>query len=59
VPVSVDVYVGTPGFEAALQAELAPGTTSVLVPGVVACEAANRAPPIDPVFARQVLPGAA
>jgi 23S rRNA (cytidine2498-2'-O)-methyltransferase len=58
-------YVGTPGFEAALAAELGGAALAaelgeppprVLVPGVVAGETAGV---VDPVFARQALPEAA
>jgi hypothetical protein len=53
-------HVGTPGFEAALAAELAGFAPRVLAPGVVACDAATEdAAPVDPVFARQALPDAA
>jgi 23S rRNA C2498 (ribose-2'-O)-methylase RlmM len=54
----VRLHVGTPGFEAALSAELAGAAPRLLVPGVVACEPADDAL-VDPVFARQALPGAA
>jgi hypothetical protein len=53
----VRVYLGTPGFEAALQAELAPSRTQALVPGVVSCD--DDGGLVDPVFARQALPVAA
>ena len=53
------IYVGTPGFEAALRAELAPSATRVLVPGVISSDAPETDAPADPVFARQVLPEAA
>jgi 23S rRNA (cytidine2498-2'-O)-methyltransferase len=55
----VRAYVATPGFEAALCAELA--ATSVechgLAPGIVAADAPSgaAAAPVDPVFARQIL----
>jgi 23S rRNA (cytidine2498-2'-O)-methyltransferase len=59
-PVSVDfeVYIGTPGFEAALAAELGASSPRVLVPGIVAVERATDADLVDPVFARQTLPEA-
>jgi hypothetical protein len=51
------IYVGTPGFEAALSAEV--GSARVLVPGVVASDAPSAdGAPFDLVFARQVLPEA-
>jgi 23S rRNA (cytidine2498-2'-O)-methyltransferase len=53
----VHAYIGTPGFEAALAAELAASTPRVLVPGVVVTEGAG-ADGVDPVFARQRLPEA-
>jgi hypothetical protein len=57
--VRADVYLGTPGFEAALGAELPASSWRVLAPGVVACHAPVEGAPVDPVFARQVLPNAA
>lgn len=53
------VYVGTPGFEAALTAELPPARTSVAAPGVVVLDAPGVPAALDPVFARQWLPDAA
>jgi hypothetical protein len=50
------MYVGTPGFEAALSSELASASPRVLVPGVVATD--DDATVLDPVFARQALPAA-
>jgi 23S rRNA (cytidine2498-2'-O)-methyltransferase len=55
----VRAFVATPGFEAALAAELAPVEAHVLVPGVVVTGAHEGDRAIDPVFARQALPGAA
>ena len=53
-------HLGTPGFEAALAAELAPFGPRVLAPGVVVCGAPSEgAPLVDPAFARQALPDAA
>jgi hypothetical protein len=48
----VSLFLGTPGFEDALRAELGDGAR-VVVPGVVEAAAT-----IDPVFARQTLPAA-
>jgi hypothetical protein len=53
-------YVGTPGFEAALAAELGERAPRTLAPGIVAAsEREADTPPLDPVFSRQVLPAAA
>ena len=59
------LYVATPGFEEALISELArlraPVTSRTLVPGIVVMDAPDangEAPPVDPTFARQVLPSA-
>jgi 23S rRNA (cytidine2498-2'-O)-methyltransferase len=54
--VDVDVYVGTPGFEAALISELAARCAGArtLAPGLVAADR-PATPDADPVFARQVL----
>ncbi|HSZ83626.1 MAG TPA: SAM-dependent methyltransferase [Polyangia bacterium] len=52
-------YVATPGFEAALSAELGASGVRVIVPGVVAADdEAAGAGPVDPTFARQLLPAA-
>ncbi len=55
-------FIVTPGFEPALSAEIADAVRAIAVaaPGVVVGQAAARvgAPPLDPVFARQVLPDA-
>jgi hypothetical protein len=55
----LDLYVGTPGFEAALSAELAGRSPRVLAPGIVSAERTPGDSVRDPAFARQVLPGAA
>jgi hypothetical protein len=55
----LDVYVGTPGFEAALCTELADHAPRVLAPGVVLAERTPGQTVGDPAFARQVLPAAA
>jgi 23S rRNA (cytidine2498-2'-O)-methyltransferase len=59
----VRAYLVSPGFEEALSAELASAFAerTTLVPGVVVTEDLRPAavtPPLDPVFARQVLPAA-
>jgi hypothetical protein len=54
---SFRAFVGTPGFEAALAAELAVWAPRVLAPGVVAAATPEEAL-VDPVFARQALPDA-
>ncbi|HEV3031631.1 MAG TPA: SAM-dependent methyltransferase [Polyangia bacterium] len=55
-------YVATPGFEAALCAELAATSAAChgLVPGIVATDTTSGAgaAPVDPVFARQIMPDA-
>jgi FtsJ-like methyltransferase len=52
-------YVATPGFEEALVAELGASVARVLVPGVVAAGGGDALDdPIDPTFARQLLPAA-
>ncbi len=55
-------FIVTPGFEPALSAEIADAVRAIAVaaPGVVVGQAAAPvgAPPLDPVFARQVLPDA-
>jgi hypothetical protein len=54
----MDVYVGTPGFEAALSSELAGRSPRALAPGIVTAAGAPEGEITDPVFARQVLHGA-
>ena len=53
-------YVVTPGFEAALSAEVAAtfAERRVLVPGIVVANDAGAAPALDPAFSRQPLPDA-
>ena len=51
-----DVYIGTPGFEAALAAELGSAPARTLAAGVLATAA--QPAPVDPTFARQRLPDA-
>jgi 23S rRNA (cytidine2498-2'-O)-methyltransferase len=54
------VFVGTPGFERAVIAEVAPALeAAIVVPGVVAGSEPGTDLPVDPAFARQVLPDTA